>query len=45
MSEGGIRIYAEKMKARFREGLEAVRDCMINKYNDRFTLLFLFVIF
>lgn len=28
MSEGGISLYARKMQARFREGLEAVRDSM-----------------
>uniref|UniRef100_A0A0N5A9W0 Uncharacterized protein n=1 Tax=Syphacia muris TaxID=451379 RepID=A0A0N5A9W0_9BILA len=38
MSEGGITVYAQKMKARFREGLEAVRDGMRNRqvnFNDR----------
>lgn len=45
MSEGGITVYAQKMKARFREGLEAVRDGMRNRqvnFNDRL-ILFLFL--
>ncbi len=39
MSEGGISLYARKMQARFREGLEAVRDSMRRQQadlNDRF---------
>ncbi len=37
MSEGGISLYARKMQARFREGLEAVRDSMRrgDAMNDR----------
>uniref|UniRef100_A0A0M3IM61 SCP domain-containing protein n=1 Tax=Ascaris lumbricoides TaxID=6252 RepID=A0A0M3IM61_ASCLU len=41
VSEGGITIYARKMQARFREGLEAVRDSMRHRhhdYNDRYYL-------
>uniref|UniRef100_A0A8R1XMJ8 Uncharacterized protein n=1 Tax=Onchocerca volvulus TaxID=6282 RepID=A0A8R1XMJ8_ONCVO len=38
MSEGGITVYARKMQARFKEGLEAVRDSMRQRnhdFNDR----------
>jgi len=28
MSEGGISVYARKMQARFKEGIEAVRESM-----------------
>ncbi|VDM43530.1 unnamed protein product [Toxocara canis] len=34
MSEGGITVYARKMQARFREGLEAVRDSMRHRHHD-----------
>uniref|UniRef100_A0A914ZLJ3 AAA+ ATPase domain-containing protein n=2 Tax=Parascaris univalens TaxID=6257 RepID=A0A914ZLJ3_PARUN len=34
VSEGGITIYARKMQARFREGLEAVRDSMRHRHHD-----------
>ncbi|EFO15151.2 hypothetical protein LOAG_13359 [Loa loa] len=39
MSEGGITVYARKMQARFKEGLEAVRNSMQQRnhdFNDRF---------
>lgn len=42
MSEGGISLYARKMQARFREGLEAVRDSMRRQQadlNDRLAIL------
>uniref|UniRef100_A0A915PRV6 Uncharacterized protein n=1 Tax=Setaria digitata TaxID=48799 RepID=A0A915PRV6_9BILA len=41
MSEGGITVYARKMQARFKEGLEAVRDSMRHRkhdFNDRLKL-------
>uniref|UniRef100_A0A914WJZ9 Uncharacterized protein n=1 Tax=Plectus sambesii TaxID=2011161 RepID=A0A914WJZ9_9BILA len=44
MSEGGISLYARKMQARFREGLEAVRDSMRRQQadlNDRLVLLYI----
>ncbi|VDN43645.1 unnamed protein product [Gongylonema pulchrum] len=34
MSEGGITVYARKMQARFKEGLEAVRDSMRHRHHD-----------
>ncbi|CAG9537985.1 unnamed protein product [Cercopithifilaria johnstoni] len=39
MSEGGITVYARKMQARFKEGLEAVRQ-RNHDFNDRFVRLF-----
>lgn len=47
MSEGGITVYARKMQARFKEGLEAVRDGMRHRqinFNDR-SLTFILIIF
>lgn len=38
ISEGGITVYARKMQARFKEGLEAVRQ-RNHDFNDRFVPL------
>ncbi|VDN06848.1 unnamed protein product [Thelazia callipaeda] len=47
MSEGGITVYARKMQARFKEGLEAVRDSMRQRnhdFSDRFVHQFTYLI-
>lgn len=46
MSEGGITVYARKMQARFKEGMEAVRDSMRQRHhecNDRSAFLIWYV--